>query len=392
MFICGIVAEYNPFHSGHARHIALTREKTGADLIVCVMSGSFVQRGEPAIFDKWTRATCALACGADAVIELPLLYAVQSAEGFASGGVAMLDAAGADYLSFGCETDDIDRLGSIAETFCKETDAYKQALKELLGQGMSYPRARMAAAFPDVADDVCQPNAILGIEYLKAIRKSGFGLKPCAIRRVGEAYHSLKTGETYSSASAMRSAFGDGQGDLAMRSMPDACAEILTQALHAGLVPVFADCFDKELLFTLRLKGAPYIKTLPEVSEGLENRIFEAVHSCTTREQLIARVKTKRYTYTRISRILLYALLGITKPMIAARNAAPPDHIRVLGVRSPEVLSALASVCRVPLVAGSVASSAYDDMDIAATRVYALSQNVPPYCSAARDYTQKLLI
>jgi predicted nucleotidyltransferase len=162
--------------------------------------------------------------------------------------------------------------------------------------------------------------------------------------------------------------------------------------MKAGLSPVFPEHFDNALLFTLRRQGREYIRQLHEVSEGLENRIFEAAQSCTSREELILSVKTKRYTYTRISRILLYALLGITRDAMRQYNRTPIDHIRVLGVKSPEVLSALSKTCSVPLVAGAVASSPYPPLDAAATDVWALSQNTSPFRDGYRDYTQKLLL
>ncbi|MDD5017114.1 MAG: nucleotidyltransferase family protein [Eubacteriales bacterium] len=390
MRICGIVAEYNPFHSGHEKHIELTRKKTGADIIICVMSGPFVQRGEPAVFDKWTRAACALLCGADAVIELPLLFAVQSAEGFASGGVAVLDAAGADYISFGCETDDLDLLSGIAQTLCYETQAYKRMLKEKLSQGISFPEARMKAAFPDAPDALCLPNAILGIEYLKAIQKSGSKLTSCVIKRIGGEYHSTDIGTPIPSATSIRKALSEGHTAKGLCAMPDACAAYLSEQMGRGLLPVFPGFFDKELIFTLRRGGIDYIKTLPDVSEGLENRIYEAAGTCTSREALIKKIKTKRYTYTRISRILLYALLGITKKMIDERNHSPVDHIRVLGVRRPDVLSVLSDTCTVPVVT-SAASLPRPDIGITASDIYALTQNIPPFCAAARDYTEKLI-
>lgn len=392
MQICGIIAEYNPFHNGHEKHIEQTRKKAAADLIICVMSGNFVQRGEPAVFDKWTRAALALHCGADAVLEMPLLHAVQSAEGFAAGGVAVLDAVGANAISFGCETDDIAMLNDIAKTLSNETSEYKQMLKKYLGQGLSFPKARMKAAFATAPEETCMPNSILAIEYLKAIHKTKSPLTPYAIKRFGQGYHSTDTGTSFSSATAIRKALAEKNDKGVHESMPDVCVRYLTQQLDKGLLPVFPNCFDQELIFTLRLKGTEYIQTLHEVTEGLENRIYEAAKVCTTKKELIEKIKTKRYTYTRISRILLYALLGITKEMIKKVNSTPINHIRVLGVKSPNVLSVLSGTSSAPILAGSVASSSYANIDIAASDVYALSQKSQPFCSAARDYTHKLII
>jgi predicted nucleotidyltransferase len=389
MRICGIIAEYNPFHSGHARHISLARRASGADFVICVMSGCFVQRGEPAIFDKWTRAACALAGGADAVIELPLLSAIQSAEGFASGGVRRLAAAGVTDLCFGCETDDMVLLTDIAKTVADEDESFRTLLKQSLAAGSNYAKARAAAA--DAPDVASLPGAILGIEYIKAIRRAFPNIRPHAVIREGAAYHSEDITTHLPSATAIRKALFAGQVAAALKAMPEACADIVTAHLSAGLKPVFAHAFDSALLHTLRLSSAERIALLPDVSEGLENRILAAAQVSRTRDEMIARIKTKRYTYTRISRILLYALLGITRDMINMHNAAPVACIRVLGARNPSVMSSLSDVCSVPLVT-SAASPLYPAIDAAVSGVWALTQTHPPYNAADRDFTERLII
>lgn len=392
MRICGIVSEYNPFHNGHQKHIALTREKSGADFIVCVMSGNFVQRGEPAIFDKWTRAKCALMGGADAVIELPLLTATQSAEGFAAGAVAILDAIGAESISFGSETDNIDMLCSIAKTLCNESPTYKKTLKHYLNEGLSFPKARMKAAFPDVPDALNMPNAILGIEYLKSIFLHKYSIKPIAIKRIGQSYHSADIASSLASATAIRKAIRKNDRSGAYNAMPKAVGEYLTKQMLQGIKPVYPDYFNHALAYRLRLGGTHYIKTLHEVSEGLENRIYEASKHCQTRKELIEQIKTKRYTYTRISRILLYALLGITRTTIEQHNLNRVGYIRILAAKNSDVLSQIYRKSKVPMISGSVVSSPYSEIDIAASDVYALSQDTKPFCNASRDFTQRLIL
>ncbi len=400
MRICGIVSEYNPFHSGHEWHITQTRKITGADLIVCVMSASFVQRGEPAVFDKWTRAACALLCGADAVVELPLLSAIQSAEGFAQGGVAVLRALGADSISFGSETSDSDLLIRAAGTLADESEGFKSTLRKFLDEGVSFPTARLKAAVAEghgawsdaVSEILSQPNAILGIEYIKAILQSGADITPYAVQRTGSAYHSADIEESVPSATALRTAFKSGQPEKALAATPAACRSFVLTQMEAGLTPAFPESFDTTLLFALRRGGRDYISSLHEVTEGLENRIFDAAQHCVTREELIAEIKTKRYAYTRLSRILLYALLGITREDILRHNREPFNYIRVLGVSEPGVLSALTKSCSVPLIAGSIANSSYPALDAAATDVWALSQNDAPFRDGYQDYTHKLLI
>ena len=217
MRICGIVSEYNPFHRGHAYHIEQSRRLTGADIVVSVMSGSFVQRGEPAVFDKWTRAACAIAGGADAVIELPLLSAIQSAEGFASGGVRQLAAAGITDLCFGCETDDMELLCSIADTVADEDDDFKLQLSQRLSEGHSFARARAGAAgMPDIAS---LPGAILGVEYLKAIRRGFPHIAPHVVLRQGAGYHSDDINAHLPSATAIRKALAQGLTEQALAAM-----------------------------------------------------------------------------------------------------------------------------------------------------------------------------
>ncbi len=356
------------------------------------MSGNFVQRGEAAIFDKWVRTVCALLGGADAVIELPLLYAIQSAEGFARGGVAVLDALGADAISFGSETDNMDALTAAATIFNHETRQFKKTLRQHLDAGTSYPKARMMAALPDAPDALQMPNAILGIEYIRALLSRKSAMTPYAVQRIGSGYHDTDAGVAFASATAIRRALKNDQTDVAFAAMPDACSQYLRRHMDAGLLPVFGDAFDPQLLFILRRGGPAYIKTLHDVSEGIEHRIYDAALRCTTRNELIENVKTKRYTYTRISRILLYALLGITRDMIARRNCQKIDHVRVLGARSADVLSALSKKSRVPIITGTVVSSPVDAIDIAASDVYALTQTVPPYNRAARDFTERFIL
>lgn len=390
MIICGIISEYNPFHNGHMIHIEKSRNKADADLIVCVMSGNFVQRGEPAIFDKYTRAYCALFGGADAVIELPFLSAVQSAEGFAAGGIKTLNAINADFVSFGCEIEDIKALKQTGLVLSKEKRAFKKALKENLSKGMSFPKARMQAAFPNSPEEMQMPNAILALEYIKALNKTKSSIEPVAIKRVGQSYHSEDISTELSSATAIRSAMQQGSLKEAFASMPEICAGYITAQLDLGLKPVFASSFDRELIFRLRQGGTEYIKTLQDVSEGLENRIYEAAKTSTTRQELIDKIKTKRYTYTRISRVLLYALFGITREMVQKHNKKAPEYVHVLGVKNRDVMSALTKSSLVPLVIGK--SDLYPQTDLAATGVYALTQNVHPFNAPVRDFTQKLII
>lgn len=386
MSICGIVAEYNPFHLGHEKHIDLARRATGAKYIVCALSGFFMQRGEPSIFDKWTRAACALYGGADAVIELPLLSAVQSAQGFAQGGIKTLAAAGVNSVCFGAETDDISLLRRLAKTLDNENADYKKALRANLDSGLSFPKARMDAA--GAPPEASFPGALLALEYLKALHEFP-QIKPYVIKREGAQYHSSDIDAYLPSATAIRDSFSKGEVKKALSSMPKPCAIFLKKQLKNGLTPVFPHRFDAPLLHILRLYGSSFIAKLPDVTEGLENRIYSAAKCSQTRAQLIERIKTKRYTYARISRILLYALLNIKSKDIINHNGTPVTYIRVLAANSQGVLSALSCVSAVPVVTSGLPP--YPAADAAAADVWALTQSVSPFCDAQRDLSERLL-
>ncbi len=207
--------------------------------------------------------------------------------------------------------------------------------------------------------------------------------------REGAGYHCSDIDAYLPSATAIREAFSKKQTQKALRGMPVNCADYLRSQLDAGLRPVFPQDFDAALLHMMRLFGPSYFAQLPDVSEGLENRIQAAAKSCQTRADLIAYIKTKRYTYARISRILLYALLGITREMTQACNKAPVSHLRILGAKNAKVLSALSAVSTVPIV--TTAAPPYPEIDVAASNVWALSQTARPFSQTDRDYKQRLL-
>ena len=211
-------------------------------------------------------------------------------------------------------------------------------MSQRLAEGHSFARARRSCGHPDIAS---MPGAILGVEYLKPSAAAS-RISRRIVAAPGRGYHSDDINAHLPSATAIRKALAEGQTEQALAAMPERCADIVRRALSEGLRPVFPHTFDAALLHTLRLRGASYIASLPDVSEGLENRIFSAAQNCRTREELIQSVKTKRYAYARISRILLCALLGVTKEMVSAHNAAPAAYVRVLAVRDASVMSALA--------------------------------------------------
>ncbi|MBR1821287.1 MAG: nucleotidyltransferase family protein, partial [Clostridia bacterium] len=234
MTIAGIIAEYNPFHGGHAWHVAQTRRLTGCDYVIVCMGGHFTQRGEPALWSKWARARMALACGADAVFELPALFNLRTADAFARGGVDILGGLGCDALSFGSETEDLSLLRSLAALRADEPEEISDRVREKLNAGMAHARARgeaVAEALNVPAEALNRPNTILAAEYIRAIEGGGYDMRPVAVPRIGD-YHDSALGD-FASASAIRAAIGRGDVEAALASIPDAARpHAAPDALH----------------------------------------------------------------------------------------------------------------------------------------------------------------
>lgn len=340
MTAAGIVAEYNPFHAGHAYHIAETRRLLGADTaIVCVMSGSWVQRGDCAVFDKWTRARLALEGGADLVLELPTVWALSSAEGFARGAVAILAATGVvSRLSFGSECGDGDKLRRVAA--CLDSDACAAALRRQLDSGLPFALCRQRAAEellgPDLAGLLEGPNNNLGVEYLRALR---------VLRALNA------PGSEIQPVTVLRRGAGHDGGD-----HPDfPSASFLREKLRAGELPALdgparLEYCERAILARLRTMTAADWAKLPDsgVAEGLPRRLERAGRACTCLAEFYDRAKTKRYAHARLRRLVLWAFLGLTA---ADRPDAPP-YLRVLGLngRGREVLREMKDRASLPVL------------------------------------------
>lgn len=347
--VLGIVAEYNPLHNGHVYHIQESKRLTDSDLTICVMSGNFTQRGETAIIDKWSRTKMALKAGADLVIELPLLYSISSAENFAYGSMHILDKLGiVDVVSFGSEVGDVEILDAFADILYREPKEYVSLLNHELAKGVSYPKAQERAVLMylnDIrkyANVLSNPNNILGIEYLKALKRLKSPIMPITIKREGDAYDSTKILSDFPSSRAIRKSIQKTQ--LYRNCMPDFAFEILNDQMKHGKIVPDITRFEKEIMYRLRTMLTEEIANLPDVSEGLENNIKSASNACNNLLDLISFVKSKRYTRTRIQRILLYALLGITKQDMQNSYKVSP-YIRVLGVNEngKKILSILST-------------------------------------------------
>lgn len=335
--VLGIVAEYNPFHNGHLYHIKQSIEQTNSDYVVCVITGNFVQRGNTSIVDKWTKTKMAIANGADLVIELPTIYSISSAENFAEGAIKTLDTLGiVDSISFGMEVDNLATLNNIANVLYQEPKEYVTMLNHELSKGTSFPKARESAVMlylNDIkryANVLAGSNNILGVEYLKAMKKLKSTMKPEGIQRKKVLYQDEFIVDDFASATAIRKMIVNRQFNDIMKVMPRSSYILLAQELQKGHFVLDLSKFQTEILYRLRTMSKAEIAELPDVTEGLENIIKNAADSCNNIIDLVNIIKSKRYTQTRIQRILIYCLLGITKKMMETSKKTVP-YIRVLG-------------------------------------------------------------
>lgn len=335
--VVGIIAEYNPFHNGHSYHIQNTKAQTGADFVVAVMTGNFTQRGNTSVINKWEKTKMALNGDADLVIELPTIYSVSSAENFANGAVKILNELGiVDAISFGMEADDISTLNNIANVLVNEPPEYKAILEHELGKGNSFPKARENALMMylnDIkryANVVKGSNNILAIEYLKALKKQKSSIVPFGVKREKVYYNSTKIIDEYASATGIRNLLLHNQLEEVRKVMPSKSYSILLNNLRQGTYVLDIIAYNDEIIYKLRSMTVKQIANLPDVSEGLEYLIKEVSNKTNNLIELINGIKSKRYTQTRIQRILLYALLGITKKDMEMSKKITP-YIRVLG-------------------------------------------------------------
>lgn len=346
--VLGIIAEYNPFHNGHLYHLDTSKKITGYDYTVAIISGNFTQRGSTSVIDKWSKTKMALQNGVDLVIELPVLYSISSSENFADGAIKILNSLGIiDYLSFGSETPDITVLDSISDILCNEPKDYKKLLTTELDKGLSFPKARENALldyikntntfenekqdFEEYKKALSSPNNILGIEYLKALKKYNSSIKPVCISRFATDYNSSDFSGSIASATAIRELIKNKDFNSIKTVIPENSYSVLMDCINSGHIVPDLNCFEKELIYTLRKMSTEEISNLPDVSEGLEFSIKKAANSCNTINEFLDIVKSKRYTVTRLQRILLYALLNISKEDMQLSKQVEMPYVRVLG-------------------------------------------------------------
>lgn len=376
--ILGIVAEYNPFHRGHLHQLKSAQAETDCQYTVIAMSGNFVQRGEPAIFDKWVRAEMALTAGADLVLEVPTYHVLQSAQGFARSAMAILAGCGTTVLSFGSESNNKEELVALATWL--DQDLAQQEIRKGLSRGINYAAAvyKAVQATPGkshLAPLLTGANDILAVEYIRAIRRYSPDISFHPIRRVGQG------SKDYMSASQLRALLAQGRVEEATTHIPQ---DLRATFARASAVPVFTEDFTQALFYALLTMGRKKIRSLPACSEGLEYRVLRAISSHRSIPALIDAIKTKRYPRTRIQRLLMQALLQF-QGVRADEGYIPYLRVLACSTRGKELLPLLASENNAPLIFSArdykkitPPASHLLRLDQRAANIYSLAGKIPP--------------
>lgn len=373
MKIVGLIAEYNPFHNGHQYHIEKAKEITGADAVIVVMNGNFVQRGAPAIMPKHLRAEMAIKAGASLVLELPVCYATGTAEQFAYGAVSILNSLGCiDAICFGSECGDINILSDLAKILCAEPHEYRESLQMFLRNGLSFPLARQKAieticSNSSIAHLLERPNNILGIEYIKALYRLNSKIKPYTIQRVSSQYHDMDLQEEFSSATALRQVIGENSIRGLVGQIPNDNISLF-QNNYQKRYPIFTNDFSLLLKYRLLNETKSSLTEYADVSEELANRIYNQRNEYIDFEQFCELLKTKELTYSRICRALLHILLGIKKS-----DYTDIQYARVLGFRKgdSDVLTVIKNASAIPLLTKLTATK-----DLSDSAVQMLNQDI----------------
>ena len=342
MNILGLITEYNPFHYGHKYHLEESLSKTNSDYSVAVMSGSFVQRGEPSFIDKWTKAKMAVENGVDLVIELPFIYSSQSAELFALGAVKLLNSLNiVDFLSFGSEIGDLEPLNIISKVLLEEPTEFKTNLSYNLSLGYSFPVSRSLALEMFLKDDplsnkynfktiLKQSNNILGIEYIKALSKTNSNIKPITIKRKGSSYKDKRISSVFSSATAIRDTILNIDLEASKDFIPLESFNLLEQYILRYEKFNTLENYSNLIRYLFLTTDKNILKTIFDIDEGLENRIIKFIKKSNSIEDMISDISTKRYASTRIQRIFTHLLLDLNETELKELYSYEAQYIRIL--------------------------------------------------------------
>ncbi|AVK50221.1 hypothetical protein AXY43_20715 [Clostridium sp. MF28] len=392
LILTGIITEYNPFHKGHEYHLSKATSDTNADGIVCVMSGNFMQRGIPAIIDKWKRAEMAIKNGVDLVLELPLVYSISSAEHFAFGSVSLLNSLGViDHLYFGSEEGNVSILEDIAKVLVSEPLNYKKLLKDNLDSGLPFHLSR-ANALKDylnsnkLLDTISNSNNILGIEYIKSLIRLNSAIVPKTIKREGSLYNDVNISASFASATSIRKHLKEKSLNDLADIMPKASYDILLSLSSSNYPFIFEEDTFKYIKYKL-LTNERSLLNLPDVSEGIDNKILKEIVRSNSLNELILNSKSKRYTYTRISRILLQSFLNLENFDLLSLSKSPAPYARVLAFNSTgqRILKSIKANSSINLITKVPRNNQCDHLkiDILGTKAYSL---LNPKISPMDDY------
>ena len=405
MKILAIIAEYNPFHNGHLYHLEQAKALSSCDYTICILSSNFIQRGEPSIISKWARGQAALQAGIDLVLELPVLYSMSSAEYFAFGSIKILDSLhSVDAVCFGSESGSLQELESFASFLSEENPLFKENLKKSLEQGFSYPKAREMAIMTSSTEKFSSEsfklsNNILGIEYLKALRKLNSKILPLTIPRISNQYNTQELSGTISSATSIRKNIDS--PDI-ISTLPPFSHNLLTQEFSLGRGPVFSSSYAPMILANLRKMSSHEISQINYVSEGLDYRIKNAAENSGNYIELLQNISTKRYPQTRLQRILFSSLLGILgRDLIQAQNAGGPPYAKVLGFskKGKEILGSIAKRSSIPVVTNLKSLEGYSnpliqrmiEIEKTSSDLYVLGYKNTSFMKAGQEFSTKLL-
>ena len=363
MKVLGIIVEYNPFHNGHLYHIRSAKELVHPDYTVAVMSGSFTQRGEPAIIDKFSRAEIAVQHGVDLVLELPFVYATQDAGGFAFGSVGLLHRIGVvSDIVFGSESSDREFLVETARILHEQPWRYQEILHVKLKKGLSFPNARKEALLeyvseagildPERVKNIERSNDILGVEYVRSILRYGSSIEFHTIKRIGADYNEKDFKGKLSSATAIRKLIRDERWDLVKEAVPRRSYEVIRREISQGRGPVFWKDLDLAYMSRFRLMKREDFSRIHGFVEGLDARFEREVKRSKSLKDFIERLKTKRFTFTRLRRMMLHAFFDLAKDFMGRVNEKGPQYARILAFNENgrKLLKVMKKRSKIPLI------------------------------------------
>jgi predicted nucleotidyltransferase len=429
MSVTALITEYNPFHNGHQYHLNQSKKITDSEHIIVIMNGNFTQRAEAALLDKWARTKQALSCGADLVIELPLVYGIRSAEYFAHYSIKILEKSNlVDHIVFGSESGQINILKAIAHAFNNESSHFKKKLSNYINQGFNYPKARQKAlidAYDEyeelkkydknlIKNTLKNPNNILGIEYLKSIEKINSQIKTHTIKRIGPEYYSDRVEhlrKDIASATHIRNLIYNNNKKNALTKsknlMPEKAWEILKNELNKGHFSAKSEIINlnKKIIDQIRRLSPSKLKAFPGISNGLENRIYKTALDTGNPEYFLENIKSKNYTESRIKRMLLHIYLNLNKENLKKIYHAEHYYIRILGINKDKehLLREINNKSNLPVIINPAQIIKNPDLDtdnpfalslsydILASDLYALLYQNQNLRQARRDYHQKLI-